>query len=1031
MPVDPYGQGGINPRLRLGQGMRGGAAAVRGGLGAPSSAPIPVPPVRRPPRPLQAQTPPPRPLFNPMAVDVTPQRPVASNAPVQSPEGRGAAMLSRGFPNIVKATMDVQRGKPLGKGEQKAIKLLRNPDKLYKPGNISQLKLIVNPGQRVQSAINADPVLAKNQKGLQEHIATNGPTPLPGQDLVKSLQKTVATSKVNSAQWVQDHKLQIAALDPVGQKRVSAALDVANAASKQKNIREGKVAQAGIAPPLQVIEDQGGILGRAFDEAYGMGTGFVPGIVQTAQHPVGTAKAVGKQYGDYYGPLFHGDFGGFAHNVSQKPLQGLLDATMVGGAALGTMGRLGAVGDATSALRAASTTEDIGGGVTRVGGRYNVHPMSSGRHMVRDSQTNKIVANMPDEASAVAHAKSLGFEGAHRSAFSNAVHAFAHPELYGHARGNLLDQAANYKGQRIGVLKGYASKAQAVRRAEDVKLAGELKDFIDDPHFDPNGLWGKEGIKRDVKQAKADVGKSLFELKSAVRGGNIGKVGAQAYKELISGIRHGAIYMRGGYLPNNWAGNTFMNLTHQGFLAPVNLAKSVYAFKRLDPQSLALMRRATGMNPAQQFVKSSDRGIVTGAMRPVVERMGAAADQPFRDSAFLHEARRAGYSKFDDLQKLFDTAKQTATHEGEAAREKIASIGNRAQEEVVKFRDLSPKERALAQNGLFVWNWVRGSTRYTARYPLQHPIQAGVMGHTSQEGQKWLDKRTGGMPWFMAGSIPIGRDKNGDPLMVNPFALNPLSSGLQTGRAIEGTAKALLNNRNFNKYTDPTVVDLTNPFVQEVVKAVSGGKVNLKKDIGMQIAPYRLGHYLAHPGSGSIYPMTKSEALGQFMLGSLYPRRASQDALRSTLERENQFDPQALLPMQVQDYEKATGQKVPPGFIAKVKGDLDALQHVKDFQSSYADSVGSSGYRHLPAANHVEAALKYMTEHPPAHMSPAQVKATVAQLQQMANTPNMPDSQLEDMANTIWGSYGVGQYKREWDNMRGTIKDVKQTKKRK
>src|SRR5262245_40894305 len=126
MPVDFLGDPQRAQRLRLGQGVRGGGAAL-GGLGAPSSAPpIPVTPVRRPPHPLTAQ-PPQRPLYSPLAVDVTPQRPVASNMPLPSLEGRGRAMLARGFPNIVQNTIDRQ-AQLMGPGVRKSLEMLRDPD---------------------------------------------------------------------------------------------------------------------------------------------------------------------------------------------------------------------------------------------------------------------------------------------------------------------------------------------------------------------------------------------------------------------------------------------------------------------------------------------------------------------------------------------------------------------------------------------------------------------------------------------------------------------------------------------------------------------------------------------------------------------------------------------------------------------------------------------------------------------------------------------------------------------------------------
>jgi hypothetical protein len=47
-----------------------------------------------------------------------------------------------------------------------------------------------------------------------------------------------------------------------------------------------------------------------------------------------------------------------------------------------------------------------------------------------------------------------------------------------------------------------------------------------------------------------------------------------------------------------------------------------------------------------------------------------------------------------------------------------------------------------------------------------------------QVGHKWVNSQMGGVPWFLAGSIPVGRKANGDPILINPFALNPLGTSV-------------------------------------------------------------------------------------------------------------------------------------------------------------------------------------------------------------------------------------------------------------
>jgi hypothetical protein len=57
--------------------------------------------------------------------------------------------------------------------------------------------------------------------------------------------------------------------------------------------------------------------------------GFGPGVAALVEHPVGTLENIGRSYADMYGPLFHGDVGGFMHNLHEHPLGPILDAVTI------------------------------------------------------------------------------------------------------------------------------------------------------------------------------------------------------------------------------------------------------------------------------------------------------------------------------------------------------------------------------------------------------------------------------------------------------------------------------------------------------------------------------------------------------------------------------------------------------------------------------------------------------------------------------------------------------------------------------
>lgn len=98
----------------------------------------------------------------------------------------------------------------------------------------------------------------------------------------------------------------------------------------------------------------GNLIGDVRDAIFGLPRGFE----ETFTHPIRTLENVGKSYAYTYGPLFHGDFGQFAHRVEEHPLGPILD--------LATIATLGA-GAAVSVPAKFGATEGLVGRLARMG----------------------------------------------------------------------------------------------------------------------------------------------------------------------------------------------------------------------------------------------------------------------------------------------------------------------------------------------------------------------------------------------------------------------------------------------------------------------------------------------------------------------------------------------------------------------------------------------------------------------------------------------------------------------------------------
>lgn len=128
-----------------------------------------------------------------------------------------------------------------------------------------------------------------------------------------------------------DQAIQLALMDPANQNRITGQQRTA-------------LAQIGYSPDLQAKGGVGGTLANLATDAANAAVGFVPGLIGAVKDPIKTARNVAETYKETYGPLAHGDVGGFLENVQEHPLGPLLDA--------GAVVSLGATGAARAARAA-------------------------------------------------------------------------------------------------------------------------------------------------------------------------------------------------------------------------------------------------------------------------------------------------------------------------------------------------------------------------------------------------------------------------------------------------------------------------------------------------------------------------------------------------------------------------------------------------------------------------------------------------------------------------------------------------------
>lgn len=220
------------------------------------------------------------------------------------------------------------------------------------------------------------------------------------------------------------------------------------------------------------------------------------------------------------------------------------------------------------------------------------------------------------------------------------------------------------------------------------------------------------------------------------------------------------LYLKPAYAVPNMLGNAALNLVQQGFLAPLNLAKSVFAFRMLDDETRAIIKGGMGEGFADTLKQEGFHGGIARATNKLAAGYGKFVDDPFRFSAFLHEARLNGFVTKEQLHAL--------THE-ERFHEELHGIFNRANDEIINYERLGPGEQAVLRRLVFFYPWVKGSTRYASQFVKNHPVTAGLTGEAGQQGTDFLKKEfPGGLPSYAEGLIPFGKNHEGLQNVLNP-----------------------------------------------------------------------------------------------------------------------------------------------------------------------------------------------------------------------------------------------------------------------
>jgi len=233
------------------------------------------------------------------------------------------------------------------------------------------------------------------------------------------------------------------------------------------------------------------------------------------------------------------------------------------------------------------------------------------------------------------------------------------------------------------------------------------------------------------------------------------------------------LYLKPAYIIPNALGNVAMNLVQQGFMAPVNLGKSLYLWNRSTPEVREALLSAIQEGGSRVI---SENPTVGGKLIDLPEKLsrgagkfyGRIVDTPFRIASLLHEARVDGITSMSELRSLLTDPKQ---------RDHLNDLTSRANDAIINFELMDPYEQAIMRRLIFFYPWIKGSTRYTANLYKEHPLAFGAQAMAGHQESQRQEDILGDIPPWARGLVPWGRpDAQGNVDVSNPQAFSILGT---------------------------------------------------------------------------------------------------------------------------------------------------------------------------------------------------------------------------------------------------------------
>jgi hypothetical protein len=412
---------------------------------------------------------------------------------------------------------------------------------------------------------------------------------------------------------------------------------------------------------------------------------------------------------------------------------------------------------------------------------------------------------------------------------------------------------------------------------------------------------GVEGVRWVDQRYLADLGET-----------NVRGLGQTIADTINNPIRTADIYLTPGYVLN-LAGNLGMAGITQGVRVFPSLKKAVTAPGHQAPMIDSLVGAS----------RSRSYGVPTGVLHKTNERLAEAwnaiTDLHVRRSAFYHEAEKAGFKSFEDVDRLLADPK---------LRGKLTEVTRRANKNMVDYGSLTPLERNTIRRWVFFYPWVSRATVWSLRTLVEHPGKTFTLAQLGQVGAENLeDAFPGGLPRWAEGLIPFGNSKGDLQKVINLSSVNTqgtaadtIGMGVNAVKGLVGAAQAP-GSESLKEAASPAVEAFAGAAGFDTGAPPGGflGKLGVAGKVAAGLpqvqAVRRSGRFPGFAGETSkTYPETgRGPSLGPYGAHGAYPRGISRSALRTQAIKE--MTPEKRAAAHVEDEEarvRAEAQRVLP-----------------------------------------------------------------------------------------------------------------------